>query len=190
MGGIVACYVVIRRKHLSFTRISEVAAPAIAAAYSIGRTGCWAVGDDYGRPFNGFGAVSFPHGAPPSTVANMTDLFHIPPPLGSNPNQVLSVYPTQLYEVALGFVMFLILWRLRDHKHGEGWLFGLYCVLAGVERFIIEFVRAKDDRFFFGTFTGAQFIAVCFAVGGAIWMYMRRNPGSTTPGIYATSQAA
>jgi len=190
IGGILACYVVIRYKHLSFPRISDVAAPAIAAAYSLGRTGCWAVGDDYGRPFNGFGAVSFPHGAPPSTVANMTDLFHIPAPPGSPPNQVLSVYPTQLYEVALGFVMFLILWRFRDHKHAEGWLFGLYCVLAGVERFIIEFVRAKDDRFLFGTFTGAQVIAFCFAIGGAIWMYMRRNPDADAPGIYAVSQAA
>ena len=189
-GGILACYLVIRRKGLSFPRISDVAAPAIAAAYSIGRTGCWAVGDDYGRPWNGPWAVSFPHGAPPSTVANMTDLFHIPAPPGSSPNQVLSVHPTQLYEVALGFVMFLILWRLRDHKHAEGWLFGLYCVLAGVERFMIEFLRAKDDRFLFGTFTGAQVIAVLFMIGGAIWMYVRRNPAANAPGIYAATQAA
>src|SRR2546423_12065755 len=143
IGGILACYLVIRFKHLSFPRISDVAAPAIAAAYSLGRTGCWAVGDDYGRPFNGFGAVSFPRGAPPSTVANMTDLFHIPAPPGSAPNQALSVYPTQLYEVALGFVMFLILWRFRGHKHAVGWLFGLYCVLAGGGRVHILVVCAK-----------------------------------------------
>ena len=189
LGGISATYLVIRRKHLSFPRISDVAAPALAAGYAIGRTGCWAVGDDYGRPWNGPWAVSFPNGAPPSTVANMTQLFHIPPPLGSTPNQVLSVYPTQLYEVALGFVMFLILWRLRDHKHAEGWLFGLYCVLAGIERFLIEFLRAKDDRFF-GPFTTAQVIAVLFAVGGAIWMYVRRNPDADAPGIYGAVQAA
>ena len=190
MGGIVACYIVIRRKHLSFPRISDVSAPALAAAYSIGRTGCWAVGDDYGRPWNGPWAVAFPNGAPPSTVANMTELFHIPAPPGALPNQVLSVHPTQLYEVALGFVMFLILWRFRNHKHAEGWLFGLYCVLAGIERFIIEFVRAKDDRFLLGTFTMAQVIAVLFAVGGAIWMYVRRNPGPDAPGIYAVPQPA
>lgn len=189
LGGIGATYLVIRRKRLSFPRISDVAAPALAAGYAIGRTGCWAVGDDYGRPWNGPWAVSFPNGAPPSTVANMTQLFHIPPPIGSTPNQVLSVYPTQLYEVVLGFVMFLILWRLRDHKHAEGWLFGLYCVLAGIERFLIEFLRAKDDRFF-GPFTTAQVIAVLFAVGGAVWMYVRRNPDADAPGIYAAAQAA
>jgi len=190
IGGILACALVIRRKHLSFTRISDVAGISIAAAYSIGRTGCWAVGDDYGRPFNGFGAVSFPQGAPPSTVANMTQLFHIPAPATAPPNQVLSVYPTQLYEVALGFVMFLILWRLRNHKHAEGWLFGLYCVLAGVERFFMEFVRAKDDRFFMGIFTSAQLIALLFAIGGGVWMYMRRNPGPDAPGIFAAPQPA
>ncbi len=181
LGGIAATYLVIRRKHLSFPRISDVAAPALAAGYAIGRTGCWAVGDDYGRPWNGPWAVSFPNGA--------TQLFHIPPPLGSTPNQVLSVHPTQLYEVVLGFVMFLILWRFRDHKHAEGWLFGLYCVLAGVERFLIEFVRAKDDRFF-GPFTTAQGIAVLFTIGGAIWMYVRRNPDADAPGIYGAAQAA
>lgn len=189
LGGMLACFLMIRYKHLSFTRISDVAGPAIAAAYSIGRTGCWAVGDDYGRPWNGPFAVAFPNGAPPSTVANMTELFHIPPPIGSAPNQVLTVHPTQLYEVALGFVMFLVLWRLRNHKHAEGWLFGLYCVLAGIERFIIEFVRAKDDRFLFGTFTMAQVIAFLFAVGGAIWMYARRNPHDNAPGIYAAQAA-
>jgi phosphatidylglycerol---prolipoprotein diacylglyceryl transferase len=190
IGGIIACAMVVRYKHLSFTRISDVAGISIAAAYSIGRTGCWAVGDDYGRPFDGFGAVSFPQGAPPSTVANMTQLFHIPAPATASPNQVLSVYPTQLYEVALGFVMFLILWRFRNHKHAEGWLFGFYCLLAGVERFFMEFVRAKDDRFFMGIFTSAQLIALLFAVGGAIWMYMRRNPGPDAPGIFPTPQPA
>ena len=190
IGGMIACYIVIHRKRLSFTRISDVSAIALAAGYSIGRTGCWAVGDDYGRPWNGPWAVSFPNGAPPSTVANMTQLFHIQAPPGAAPNQVLSVHPTQLYEVALGFVMFMILWRFRDHKHAEGWLFGLYCVLAGIERFIIEFVRAKDDRFVFGMFTMAQVIALLFTVGGAIWMYVRRNPGPDAPGIYAVPQHA
>jgi phosphatidylglycerol:prolipoprotein diacylglycerol transferase len=189
MGGMLATYLVLRRKKLSFTRISDVSGIGIAAAYSVGRTGCWAVGDDYGRPWNGPLAVSFPEGAPPSTVSNMTELFNIPAPAGAGPNDVISVHPTQLYETALGFVMFLILWRYRDHKHAEGWLFGLYCVLAGIERFVIEFVRAKDDRFF-GALTVAQVIALLFAVGGAVWMYMRRNPKPDAPGIYSMPRAA
>ena len=189
LGGMLATYMVIRYKKLSFTRISDVGGIAIAAAYSVGRTGCWAVGDDYGRPWNGPLAVSFPEGAPPSTVSSMTQLFNTPAPQGSNPSDVISVHPTQLYETALGFVMFLVLWRYRNHKHAEGWLFGLYCVLAGVERFLIEFVRAKDDRFI-GGLTVAQIIALAFAVAGAVWMYMRRNPKPDSPGIHALPRAA
>ena len=123
--------------------------------YAVGRTGCWAVGDDYGRPWDGPLAVMFPEGAPPSTAGNMQQLFGTPIPEGASPDTVLAVHPTQLYETALGFVMFLILWRFRDHKHAEGWLFGMYCVLAGAERFFIEFFRAKDDRFFDGADAGA-----------------------------------
>ena len=186
IGGILATYIVMRKKKLTFPHISDACAPALAAAYSIGRTGCWAVGDDYGRPWNGPWAVKFPDGAPPSTVINMQRLFNIPAPPGSLPTDVLAVHPTELYEVTMGFVMFLILWRYRDHRHAEGWLFGLYCVLAGAERFLVEFVRAKDDRFF-GWMTMAQVIAVAFMAAGAIWMYLRRNPGPGAPGIYAAT---
>jgi phosphatidylglycerol:prolipoprotein diacylglycerol transferase len=185
IGGLIAVYLVIWKKKIPFTRISDVGGIAIAAAYSIGRTGCWAVGDDYGRPWNGALSVKFPEGAPPSTAENMSRLFHIPVPPGANPTDVLSVYPTQLIEVTLGFVMFYALWRLRDHKHAEGWLFGLYCIFAGVERFLVEFLRAKDDRFLPGGLTAAQLIALAFAVAGALWMYNRRNIRPGAPGIYA-----
>lgn len=189
IGGIVATAGLMRVRHWKFTRISDAAAPGLAAAYAIGRTGCWAVGDDYGRVWNSRFAVAFPQGAPPSTAANLAELFHARIPAGTSPAEVLSVYPTQLFEVALGSLMFLILWRFRNHKHAEGWLFGLYCVMAGIERFIIEFFRAKDDRFF-GPFTTAQMIAIVFAVGGAIWMYARRDVTPATPGITAEPQAA
>ena len=187
IGGILATRLLMWKKRLSFTRISDVSAIALAAAYSVGRTGCWGVGDDYGRPWNSPLAVKFPEGAPPSTAENMTQLFGIAVPPGTSPKEVLAVHPTQLYETGLGFIMFLILWKYRDHKHAEGWLFGLYCVLAGVERFIIEFFRAKDDRLFGGTLTIAQIIALIFAVGGAAWMYSRRNVRAGAPGIYAAA---
>jgi phosphatidylglycerol:prolipoprotein diacylglycerol transferase len=98
---------------------------------------------------------------------------------------VLSVYPTQLFEVTLGFIIFLILWRMRDHKHAEGWLFGAYMAFAGLERFLIEFLRAKDDRFF-GPLTAAQLIALVAVVAGFVWMNARRTVREGAPGIYAT----
>lgn len=188
VGGMLAVMAVVRHKRIPLMRIFDVGGPAVAAAYSLGRTGCWAVGDDYGRPWNGPLAVAFPEGAPPSTAGVMARDFGVQFPAGTDPNSVVSVYPTQLMEVALGFFMFLILWRYRDHKHAEGWLFGVYCVLAGVERFIIEFFRAKDDRFVAGL-TYAQVIALAFVALGFAWMYLRRRVEKGKPGIYATATA-
>lgn len=189
IGGILVVLLVIRIKKLSVARIADVAGISIAAAYSVGRTGCWAVGDDYGRPWNSALAVRFPEGAPPSTVENLSTMFGVEFPPGIDPGTVVAVHPTQLYETAAGFVMFLVLWRMRDHRHAEGWLFGVYCILAGVERFLVEFVRAKDDRFFAGL-TAAQVIALAFVVVGVLVMYARRNVTPGSPGVHARRSAA
>ena len=186
IGGIIAVSAVVMRKKLGFWRIADVAGLSIMAAYAVGRTGCWAVGDDYGRPWDGPLAVRFPDGAPPSTAENMQEMFGIPVAPGTPPNTVLSVHPTQLYEVTMAFLLFLALWKMRDHKHAQGWLFGVYCVMAGVERFIIEFFRAKDDRFF-GVLTMAQVIAIVFVAGGVAIMAARRRVTLEAAGIYATA---
>jgi len=189
IGGVASTWAVIRWKKLPYWRIADAAGIGLAAAYAVGRTGCWAVGDDYGRPWVSRFAVSFPDGAPPSTVQNMIADFGVKTLAGRAPNEVVSVYPTQLFEVALALVMFAVLWRLRDHKHAEGWLFGIYFVLAGAERFIIEFFRAKDDRFF-GPLTLAQVIALAsMAAGAAIAVSFRsRSPSrASTPGPAAVA---
>lgn len=189
IGGTIAVLGTAYFKKLNLWRIADVGGIAVAAGYAVGRTGCWAVGDDYGRPWNGPFAVAFPHGAPASTVRNMTEMFGIHFPAGTPLSQVVAVHPTQIYESILGFLMFLILWKMRDHKHAEGWLFGMYCILAGIERFIIEFFRAKDDRFF-GVLTMAQMIAMGFILLGIAIMYARRSAGQGKPGIYAQASAA
>ena len=189
IGGTIAVLAMAKWRGMNLSRVTDVSAPAIMAAYAVGRTGCWAVGDDYGRPWDGPLAVSFPQGAPPSTAGIMSRLFHVDFPTGTPPDTVVSVHPTQLYEVAMACVLFGVLWRLRDHEHAEGWLFGLYCVFAGVERFIVEFFRAKDDRFF-GPLTTAQVLAIGFVVVGATIMAMRWNVRAGAPGIYSPGTAA
>lgn len=183
-GGVLFNFLWIRYKKLSFARFADVAGIAIAAGYAVGRTGCWAVGDDYGRPWNGFLAVQFPNGSPPSRAGIMNQLFGTPIPNGASIDTVLSVHPTQLYEVALGLMMFAVLWRFRSHKHAEGWLFGVYCVLAGIERFVVEFFRAKDDRFF-GPLTAAQAIGLTIAAIGVAIMMARRDVTPRKPGVFA-----
>jgi phosphatidylglycerol:prolipoprotein diacylglycerol transferase len=118
-GGIVFGTLVAVVRRAGIWRIFDVAGIGIAAGYAVGRTGCWAVGDDYGRPWNSPLAVAFPQGAPPSTARNLEQQFGIEVPPGVSPDTVLAVHPTQLYETALGLVMFSILWRLRKHTHAE-----------------------------------------------------------------------
>jgi len=176
IGSVIACWAVIRLRKLPFARYADVAGIAIAAGYAVGRTGCWAVGDDYGRPYDGPLAVTFPAGFPPSTVGDMTRAFHAQFPANMDPSALVGVVPTQLIEVALGFVMFVVLWRLRGHAHADGWLFGVYAVLAGIERFFVEFLRIKDDRFF--VLSNAQYIAIAVFVVGIIVMRARSGPAA------------
>jgi phosphatidylglycerol:prolipoprotein diacylglycerol transferase len=179
-GGIIASFAWIKFKKLSFASISDASAAGLAAAYAVGRTGCWAVGDDYGRAWASRFAVRFPDGSPPSTVRNLVEQFGQSDLAGRAATDVVAVYPTQIFEVAMGLVMFAILWRLRGHRHAAGWLFGAYCALDGVERICVEVFRAKDDRFF-GPFTMAQVIGVVFVVAGVAWMMARRSRGPAAP---------
>jgi phosphatidylglycerol:prolipoprotein diacylglycerol transferase len=176
IGAVIACWATIRFRKLSFARYADVGGIAIAAGYAVGRTGCWAVGDDYGKWYEGPLAVAFPQGIPPSTVGGMTRSFHAVFPPSMDPSTLVGVVPTQLIEVALGFVMFVILWRLRRHTHADGWLFGVYAVLAGIERFAVEFLRIKDDRFF--ALSVAQCIAVAVFVVGILVMRARNGPAA------------
>lgn len=174
IGSVLLCAAIIRWRKQSFLRVADGAAVGIAAGYAIGRTGCWAVGDDYGRVWNGPLAVAFPNGLPPTFASVMNSEYHANLPASIPANAVVSVIPTQLLEVALGLVMFAILWRLRRHTHQSGWLFGMYCVLAGTERFVVEFLRAKSDMI--GPVTSAQLIALGITIVGIVLITWRRRP--------------
>ena len=173
IGSVLLCAAVIRWRKQSFLRIADGTAVGIAAGYAIGRTGCWAVGDDYGRVWDGPLAVAFPEGLPRTTAAVMNSEYHANLPASISPDTIMSVFPTQLLEVALGLVMFAILWRLRLHRHHAGWLFGVYCVLAGIERFIVEFFRAKSDMI--GPVTSAQLVALGVTAAGVVLLMLRRD---------------
>jgi phosphatidylglycerol---prolipoprotein diacylglyceryl transferase len=161
----------------------QLAAPALAAAYALGRVGCFLVNDDYGRPTKLPWGMRFPEGLPPSTAGNLHQLFGVPIPAGTDPSTVLAVHPTQLYEVAIMLVAFAVLWSLRKRGFPIGWLFGLYLIFAGVERFLVEFVRAKDDRFL-GSFTLAQLTSVIIAAIGVYLVTTWRRLADPAPGVY------
>jgi phosphatidylglycerol:prolipoprotein diacylglycerol transferase len=168
----------------------QLVAPALAAAYALGRVGCFLVNDDYGRPTNLPWAVRFPRGLPPSTAGNLEHLFGVAVPPGTDPSTVLAVHPTQLYETAIMLAAFAILWRLRLNDRPIGWLFGVYLVFAGAERFLIEILRAKDDRFL-GPFTLAQLTSVILVfIGTALVMAWRTGPSPAPEGYLKHGKTA
>ena len=163
----------IKRKKLPLGRTADVIAPILPIGYAIGRMGCFLVGDDYGRPTASWVGIRFPRGTPPTRADVLESQFGIvvDPELVQEFGQVVPVHPTQLYEVTLAALVFLVLWRLRRHKHGAGWLFWLCLCLLSVERFLVEFVRIKDDRLL-GPISLAQLIAVSLVILGG-WGVLR-----------------
>ena len=171
----------IRRQKLQVPAIADLMAPALALAYAVGRVGCFLVGDDWGRPTDSVFGVRFPRGTPASSVQNIEQMFGVTvdPALIEKYGQVVPVHPTQLYEVGISTLIFFVLWRIRDHRHRKGWLFLLWLVLAGLERFAVEFLRAKDDRFF-GVFTLAQMISLGMVAFGLTGLLRIRGAGART----------
>jgi phosphatidylglycerol:prolipoprotein diacylglycerol transferase len=78
------------------------------------------------------------------------------------------------------------MWRRRDHGHATGWMLGCYLLLGGLERFLIEFLRAKDDRLL-GAFTVAQATSVALVVVGAVLLRLWWKPDavSAQPAVLA-----
>jgi phosphatidylglycerol:prolipoprotein diacylglycerol transferase len=68
----------------------------------------------------------------------------------------------------------LVLWNLRD-RLPPGGLFGLYLVLAGVERLLIEFIRRNDDVV--AGLTQPQLVSIGLMVLGTILLMRVRAFG-------------
>ena len=178
IGGFIACALYMRFQRIDFFTAADAIAPALAIGYCLGRIGCFLVGDDYGRPTNSWVGIAFPKGSPPTTAEELRN-FGVRVDPSIPPDQVLRVHPTQLYESAAALVMFFILMRAARAPHPKGRIFGLLLILMGVERFLVEIVRAKDDRFL-GPFTIAQLISVILVVCGAI-LSAKREGSLVTP---------
>lgn len=161
-----------RRVPVRFT--AELCAAPLALGYTLGRVGCFLVNDDYGIPSSLPWAMTFPDGLPPTTAGNLAAMGVAFPP-GTDPMQVVAVHPTQLYETAAMFLAFWWMWQRRDHRHATGWLVACYLVFAGAERFLVEILRAKDDRLL-GPFTVAQVMSVLLVLVGIALLYVWRKP--------------
>ena len=173
IGGLLACSYVIIRNKVDWLVAADAGAPAVAIGYSLGRIGCFLVGDDYGGPTNGWWGIAFPKGSPPTTARALRD-FGVRVSAGVPDEAILRVHPTQIYESLAALAMFAILMWVVRKPHPKGRAFALFLVMMGIERFLVEIVRAKDDRFL-GPFTIAQLISVILVIVGSV-MLARREP--------------
>jgi phosphatidylglycerol:prolipoprotein diacylglycerol transferase len=133
-------------------QLLDTAAVPLAVGYAVGRVGCQLSGDgDYGTSSDLPWAMAYPDGTVPTTD---------------------EVHPTPVYETLAMGLAGVVLWRLRD-RFPLGVLFGLYLMFAGVERFLVEFIRRNDDVV--AGLTQAQLIALVLLGLGAAIVAVRRD---------------
>jgi len=177
LGAVAAILLNSWRRRVPARFTAEICAAPLALGYALGRVGCFLVNDDYGVPSSLPWAMKFPAGLPPTTVQNLQEMG-VKFPDGTPQMQVMAVHPTQIYETVFMLLAFWWLWRHRRHLHSIGWLWACYMVFAGVERFLVELVRAKDDRFL-GPFTLAQATSVLLIIVGGALLLKWREPAET-----------
>ena len=177
IGGLIAVLIALNRRRLPFWPTVDVVAPGLALGYAVGRIGCFLVGDDYGVPTDRPWGVVFEKGLPPTTAGNLRDYFGVTVP-DAGLNDWVAVHPTQLYETLIAGAIWLVGVRWLARRPAPGVVFSGVLVLLALERFFVEFLRAKDDRFF-GILTVAQLISVVIAVVAALLLLRQRNAVSS-----------
>jgi phosphatidylglycerol:prolipoprotein diacylglycerol transferase len=151
LGGMLACYVGARLNKIDFVTLANCSASTLAVGQSLGRIGCFLVGDDYGEPSELPWAVAFPEGAPPTLER---------------------VHPTQLYEVTWLLPIAALLWWRRKRSP---FVFGEYLMANGAGRIVIEQWRINPEVAL--GLTEPQWIGVALIAAGLagwIFYYTRR----------------
>jgi phosphatidylglycerol:prolipoprotein diacylglycerol transferase len=152
VGGALGVVLWARWRRFLGWQLFDAAAVPLAVGYALGRVGCQLSGDgDYGTASDLPWAMAYPEGTVPTTD---------------------EVHPTPVYETLAMGLAGAILWRLRD-RVAPGMLFGIYLMIAGVERFLVEFIRRNDDVVAGLTF--AQLIALAMLALGVAIVAVRRD---------------
>ncbi len=132
LGGALAVSWVVRKHKIPWLKAADIAAPALAVAYGVGRLGCHVAGDgDWGAVTNVPWGVAYTR----AIIGWVDPNTGIPYPPG------VRVHPTPIYEFIESMIIFVILWAFRKKGYARGTVFWLYLVLAGLARLAVEFWR-------------------------------------------------
>lgn len=142
-GGIVfgvgAGIIYARRHKIDILALADIVAPAIILGQAIGRCANLLNGDAFGAPTGGNFGIIYPE----TTLAYHT--------YGAQP-----LWPAEVWEGQLDFVIFALLLIFRAFPHAKGQAFSLYIMLYSLARFGLEFLRGDYATPVFLSFTSAQ----------------------------------
>jgi phosphatidylglycerol:prolipoprotein diacylglycerol transferase len=167
LGGVLGVTWVVRKNNIPWLKAADIAAPALAIAYGVGRLGCHVAGDgDWGT------VTDVPWG-----VAYTNAIIGWVDPSTGNPYPPgVRVHPTPIYEFLESVVIFGVLWVLRKKEYPPGTIFWLYLALAGLARLVVEFWRL-NPVFVLGL-TEAQWFGVLTIIVG-LWQLLRTGRAKT-----------
>jgi len=159
LGGVLAGWIVCRRRGISAGALADSIAPGVALAQAIGRFGNWFNQELFGRP------TTLPWG------------LEIDP---DNPDAVpgaQAYHPTFLYEAIWNVgVAAVVVWADRKWRLGHGRAFALYLALYALGRSWIEALRIDEAARLFGLRLNDYVAAVVF-VGAVTYLVVRRRSG-------------
>ena len=158
LGGVLAGYVVCRRRGIRPGAFADAIAPGVAFAQAVGRFGNWFNQELFGRP------TTLPWGLE-------IDPAHRP----ARYADVATFHPTFLYEsiwdVAVGVV---VIWADRRFRLSGGRAFALYLGLYAIGRSLVEALRVDEAEHFLGIRLNDFVMAVVLA-GAVAYLVARRR---------------
>ncbi len=94
----------------------------------------------------------------------------------------VAVYPTPIYEAIAGILLFGFMWSIRKKLKYPLHMFGLYLILAGIERFLVELIRvnSKYDLGFVHPSQAEIISVVLFISGVSILLFYKPKPTELT----------
>jgi phosphatidylglycerol---prolipoprotein diacylglyceryl transferase len=168
LGGLLGSALYCRAAGMPVLAWADCAVPALCSGLALTRLGCLLAGCDFGRPWSGAWALSFPAGSPAFQEHVAQGLLPVTAPAS------LPVHPTQVYESLAGVLLLGVVLLARRRRRWPGEALAAFAVGYAVLRFLIEIVRADPQRGSVGPFSTSQFIAlVTCAAGLALWAWLR-----------------
>jgi phosphatidylglycerol:prolipoprotein diacylglycerol transferase len=186
LGVLVACLWWVRRHGLHFFDVVDFIAPLVPPGLGFGRLGNYIGAELWGKYTGAGWGVIFPRSL--AEPYNDLPLDRLRELHANGALDAFARHPSQLYQAALeGLVMFAVLWWYSRTPRPRYAISGMFALLYGCFRFLVEFVRVPDAQLgylAFGWLTMGQVLSLPLIVLGlALLAWSRRAPVlAPTPG--------